>query len=150
MQKNQQPQVADQIAKLAMQEAMEFEQLAGRNPADVSGRPEFAGIDIVSVKRDGSEARTIEVKGTTNESDLTLHETQVNASNMKIVASHLYVCLLPKEGKGKGRRKQCRLILISRENIKPSDFKEGKYYKLSWDAVRRNKRSESISLFNVR
>ena len=141
--KIKQPQVADQIAKLAMLEALGFERREGRNPADVSRCPEFAGIDIVSVKKDGSE-------GTTNESDLTFHETEVNASNMRIVASHLYVYLFPKEGKGKDRRKQCRLILITRENIKPSDFKEGKYYRLSWDVVRRNKKSESVSLFGVK
>ena len=85
--KIKQPQVADQIAKLAMLEALGFERREGRNPADVSRCPEFAGIDIVSVKKDGSEARTIEVKGTTNESDLTFHETEVNASNNVFSAS---------------------------------------------------------------
>ena len=65
----------DEVEHIAMQMAMEYEQLQGRNPSDVSA--DNVGYDIRSMATDGSK-RYIEVKGRSGTDGVMLSENEMN------------------------------------------------------------------------
>lgn len=116
-----------QIEKWAMNAVINYERSKKRKIVDVSKNKHFVGVDLISMKKDESEARTIEVKGTTRSGSINFSETELT-SKKRLIASHLYIVLFPDESKKKSKGK---IIEIKREEIQPEDFTERTNYTLS-------------------
>jgi hypothetical protein len=54
----------DEKARAGIKYVMHYERKHGRNPTDVSKNKSFTGFDIISIDKDDSNHRTIEVKAT--------------------------------------------------------------------------------------
>lgn len=78
--------------------ALSFEKNQGREPVDVSRKRNFVGFDIISVDRQGSDHRTIEVKSTASEGIPDAFETEFTRGR-RFVATHLYVVTFAKDEK---------------------------------------------------
>lgn len=123
--------INSQIETWAIKAVMNHERKNGRKVVDVSKNKNFRGIDLISMKKDESEVRTIEVKGTTRIGVINFSETEL-LPNKTLVASHLYIVLFPNEPKKKSKG---RIIEIAKRELKSENFREQKRYTLSSEFI---------------
>lgn len=112
------------IAKQAVEYVIEYEEKLGRNVVDVQSNRNFRGFDLFSLsKKDKTDIKTIEVKGTNSSAGIPdCFETEFTRSK-RLIATHMYVVSF-------SNPKKIVLYIIPASAFKPEYLSEVIHYKI--------------------